>query len=119
MRPGTAKTCRPWSSACRAVMSAPLCRPASMTSTPKLRPLTMRLRMGKVLLSGEVPSGSSLMRQPPDSTIFAASASFSGGYILSSPQPSTAQVVPFAASAPRCAAVSMPRASPEITGTPA
>src|SRR5215472_11681885 len=52
MRPGTAKTCRPYSVAKFAVMSAPLVRLASTTTVPRLIPATMRLRIGNDCLSG-------------------------------------------------------------------
>src|SRR5664279_1972772 len=51
MRPGTAKTWRPYSLAKLAVMSAPLVRLASTTTVPSVMPATMRLRMGKDCLS--------------------------------------------------------------------
>ena len=59
MEPGMAKTSRPHSPARRAVMSEPLCPAASTTSTPRARPATMRLRLGKCCGSAPVPSGSS------------------------------------------------------------
>ena len=77
--PGTANTLRPCSAACPAVISAPLPRPASTTSTPKLQPLTMRLRIGKVCVSAFTSIENSLTTAPPDSTIFSASAMFSFG----------------------------------------
>ena len=43
-----ANTSRPCSSAMRAVMSEPLCTDASTTRQPRLSPLMMRLRRGKV-----------------------------------------------------------------------
>src|SRR6185436_5680364 len=54
----------------------------------------------------------------PCPIIFSASGRFSGGYTRSMPEPSTAIVRPPAASAPRCAAVSIPRASPLTIVTP-
>ena len=64
MLPGTAKTSRPCSAAKRAVISAPLRRGASTMTTALLNPLMMRLRGGKLLASGRVPSAYSLMTAP-------------------------------------------------------
>ena len=48
IEPGMANTSRPCSAASRAVISEPLWRAASTTSVPRLRPLMMRLRRGKL-----------------------------------------------------------------------
>jgi hypothetical protein len=55
----------------------------------------------------------------PCSAMRAARRRFSGGYTTSTPEPSTAMVRPPASSAPRCAALSIPRASPLTTVMPA
>ncbi len=47
MFPGTANTSRPCSIARRAVIADPLYCAPSTTRSPQLRPLMMRLRMGK------------------------------------------------------------------------
>ena len=52
IRPGTANTERPCSSAWSVVLSAPLFAPASTTTTPIDRPLTTRFRYGNVVRSG-------------------------------------------------------------------
>jgi len=55
--PGTASTSRPCSRANSTVIRAPLRAPASTTSVPRLSPLMMRLRGGKLVAVGAVPSG--------------------------------------------------------------
>jgi hypothetical protein len=79
----------------------------------------IRLRIGKVCRSGSISIENSDTTAPFPLQIFSASASFSGGYNFDNPEPMTAIVRPFAASAPWCAAVSIPRASPLITVNPA
>src|SRR5579859_6825747 len=70
MLPGMAKTSRPCFNAKPAVINAPLRSGASTTSTPMERPEMIRLRAGKLLPSGGMPGGYSLMRTPcPDSTM--------------------------------------------------
>ena len=64
MFPGTANTSRPCSAAKRAVISAPLFSGASTTSTPQLRPLILRFRLGNVHFAGGVPGANSLRMQP-------------------------------------------------------
>jgi len=54
----------------------------------------------------------------PDSAMRPNKSAFSGGNTMLMPVPSTATVRPFAASAPWCDAVSMPRAPPLTTVTP-
>ncbi len=54
--PGMAKRSRPCSPAMRAVMSEPDETVASTTSTPRARPLMIRLRRGKFPASGGVPA---------------------------------------------------------------
>ena len=56
---------------------------------------------------------------PPDSTICRASGTFSCGWMCINPPPSTATVSPPHSTAVRCATVSTPNASPEITEYPA
>ncbi len=81
-------------------------------------PLMMRLRMGKFCGKATVPMGNSETMSPFTASS-AASLRFSEGYTTSTPQPSTAMVSPPAASAPLCAAVSMPRAMPLAMVRPA
>ena len=64
MLPGTANNSLPCSAANWAVISAPLRSPASTTMMPRLSPLMMRLRGGKLLASGRVPSAYSLISAP-------------------------------------------------------
>ena len=63
-RPGTAKTTRPCSAASRAVISEPLRRAASTTSTPSASPEMMRFRVGKLPPSTVVRMGSSETSAP-------------------------------------------------------
>ena len=62
--PGTANTSRPCSRASLAVISAPLRSGASTTSTPQLRPLMIRFRLGKVHFAAGWPGANSLRMQP-------------------------------------------------------
>ena len=56
MLPGTANTSRPCCKAKRAVIIAPDFMSASTMTTPRTRPLMIRLRGGKLAASGPVPS---------------------------------------------------------------
>ena len=102
MEPGTANTSRFCSRACLAVLREPLLRAASTTRTASLRPLMTRLRRGKLCGNGRQDKGNSDTRAPLS-------------LILSA---STATVLPCCPSAPRCASVSIPRASPLVTVIP-
>lgn len=62
--PGTAYTSRPCSRAQRAVMRVPLNSAASITRTPTLSPLMMRLRIGKFWGAAKVPKGNSVINAP-------------------------------------------------------
>ena len=117
--PGMQKTSRPCSAAVRAVIKAPLRPDASTTSVARLQPLTMRLRMGKVVREGGKSIGNSETTAPCPSAMRCAKFLFSRGYSLLSPAPITAMVRPSASMAPVWASVSTPRASPEMTVTPA
>ena len=64
IEPGTANTSRPYSAACRAVISEPDCSAASTTSVPRASPAMMRLRIGKLGGSGGVPGANSLTSTP-------------------------------------------------------
>ena len=55
-RPGMAKTRACLAGQRRAVMSDPLCRAASTTSTPRARPATMRLRLESAAVARRFPS---------------------------------------------------------------
>jgi hypothetical protein len=116
--PGTANTSRPWSAAVRAVISEPDGMAASTTRQPRARPLIRRLRRGKLRAAGAAPSGNS-DSSSPRSAISAASAALRRGYTTSTPVPSTAMVEAAPARPPRCAAASMPAASPETMLRPA
>src|ERR1700675_3804632 len=116
--PGTAYTSRFCSRAQREVMRVPLYSAASTTSTPADIPLIIRLRMGKFCGAGKVPTGNSEISAPPRATICSASRVFSLGYMTSIPVPRAATVFPLAAMAPRCDAVSMPRAMPLMITSP-
>ena len=76
--PGTANTSRPCSSACRAVISAPLRALASTTTTARDSPLMIRLRAGNIPGCGATVIGVSVTRQPRAAT-WSASSSCSGG----------------------------------------
>src|SRR5206468_1832567 len=117
IRPGTAKVSRPRSPANPAVIKAPLRSAASTTTTPSASPASVRLRAGKWPASAGMPGGNCDRIAPCDS-IARTSGPFSGGYTTSTPHPSTASVRPPAASALRCAAVSIPRARPLTIVTP-
>jgi hypothetical protein len=54
IRPGTAKTCRPYSVAKFAVINAPLVRFASTTTVPRVMPATMRCELEGLLVCGAV-----------------------------------------------------------------
>ncbi len=77
--PGTANTSRFCSSAQRAVILVPLYSPASTTSTPALRPLMIRLRMGKFCGAANVSTGNSDTSAPPKARICSAIRLFSRG----------------------------------------
>ena len=118
IRPGTANTSRPKSAAAPAVINAPLRSAASTTTTPRASPAMVRLRAGKFhasrrrarrKLRHERAAALRSRRRARDSRADSS---------RSMPCPSTAIVRPPAASAPRCAAVSMPRASPLTIVTP-
>ena len=117
--PGMQKTSRPCSAAVRAVIRAPLRPDASTTSVARLQPLTMRLRMGKVVREGGRSIGNSETTAPCPSAMRCAKFLFSRGYSLLRPAPITAMVRPSASMAPVWASVSTPRASPEMTVIPA
>ena len=78
MFPGTANTSRPWSMASRAVMAEPLYWAPSTTSSPQLRPLMTRFRMGKFCGNAVEPMGNSDSIRPL-ATISVASLRFSEG----------------------------------------
>src|SRR6266404_862413 len=78
IRPGTAKTCRPYSAAKLAVIRAPLVRLASTTTVPRVIPATIRLRIGKDCLSGGRLNGNCVI-SAPFAAIRANKSEFSGG----------------------------------------
>jgi hypothetical protein len=67
---------------------------------PWLQPEMIRLRIGNVWRSGSISIENSDTIAPFPERIFSARAAFSGGYNLANPEPITAIVRPFAASAP-------------------
>ncbi|MCY1457875.1 hypothetical protein D9M71_752030 [compost metagenome] len=73
MEPGMAYTSRPCSAASRAVINEPLAMLASTTSTPRDRPLMMRLRRGKFAGRGPASNGYSETSALPLSIIAFAS----------------------------------------------
>jgi hypothetical protein len=73
---------------------------------------------GKILRRWRSPTGNSVISAPPRATICSVSLVFSLGYMTSIPVPRTATVFPLAATAPRCDAVSMPRANPLMITRP-
>ena len=110
--PGTANRSRFCSAAHRAVTRVPEFSLASTTRTATLSPLRIRFRRGKFCGAGNVPMGFSVTIAPPPASISSASFLFSFGYTTSMPVPQTATVGMRAASAPRCAQESIPRAIP-------
>ena len=78
----------------------------------------IRLRAGKRQGAGSTP-GAYSETMSPRSASSAASSRCAAGYTRSTPQPSTATVVPRGSSAPRCASPSTPRAKPLTTTRPA
>ena len=76
--PGIAMTSLPRSDASLAVINDPERAAASMTTTPKLKPAIIRLRMGKWCGVGWVVGGISAMIRP-DSSMACCNFSFSGG----------------------------------------
>ncbi len=99
------------------MISEPLRSAASTTTTASDSPAITALRVGKWCGSGGVP-GANCDTSAPRATISSASRAFSGGYTTSTPEPNTAMLRPPTRSAPRCAAVSMPRARPLTMVTP-
>ena len=68
MFPGMANTSRFCSMAWLTVSMVPLCRAHSTATTPRARPLMIRLRTGKCSPLCRVPGGYSLMRAPAAAT---------------------------------------------------
>lgn len=101
----------------REVMRVPERLAASTTTTPRERPLMMRLRTGKFSRRAGVPGANSETSRP-----FAAILSYKRvlgpGYGTSMPVPRTAMLLPVLPSAASCAALSMPQAMPETTVMP-
>ena len=115
--PGTAKTSRPRSSAWSTLIIDPL--PAAPSTTTSARPgrghqpVARREPEGLGHHSGRVLADH---RAGDRDAIDQLGAAF--GYGTSCPDPSTAMLVPPAASAPRCDAASIPRAAPLTTQAP-
>ena len=118
MEPGIAKTSRPCSVARRAVMRAPLCRRASTTSVPTASPLMMRLRRGKFSRSGGTPGRNSEHSAPRAGDgigkVRHCAAGRPGRGRCRAPR--SCCLPP--ASAPACAAASMPSARPLVIARP-
>jgi hypothetical protein len=72
--PGTAMRVRPRSRAWRAVFSAPLRWPASITTVPDVSAAMTRLRTRKRRRVGDRPGGHSLMTAPAAATSSSSSA---------------------------------------------
>src|ERR1035441_8150697 len=88
MRPGTAKTWRPASTAMPAVIKAPLVRLASTTTVPNVIPATIRLRMGKDCLVPGRLKGNWVIKAP-FADILSKSCLFSEGQQKFMKRPST------------------------------
>ena len=118
--PGTAMTGTPRCCASETVSNDPPRTLDSTTTTTSASAARMRLRAGKRWAAGRVPGGPSL-QSSPRSAIASQSPWLHRGYTTSSPLPTTATGggPPSTESAPRCAAPSMPLASPDTTVTPA
>ena len=117
--PGTAMTSTSRSNAAWAVISEPPRSRLSTTTRTSLRPAMMRLRIGNRNGSGAVPGGHS-DNSTPRSPTAAHRPAWTRGYGRSSPLPTTPTGRPTGvAMTPRCAAPSMPFASPDTTVTPA
>ena len=116
--PGTAITVRDSSSACPAVLSAPLRIAASTTTVPRPSAAITRLRSRNRRRVGRAARRQlghhGTARRGPS----AAGRRAPPGRRTSTPQASTATVGPSTASAPRCAAASMPYAPPDTTVQP-
>ena len=116
-----ANTSRPMSVAIWAVMSEPDASEASTTKVPADKPAMMRLRLGKLARSANVPNANSDNNKPCWAIRF-ASAWWARGYTRSSPVPTTAMVgdTPLCTTpkAPSCAAPSMPSAMPDTMHKP-
>src|SRR5699024_10199771 len=116
--PGIAYTFLPWSNAYPTVIIVPLLFFASTTKTPSESPLIILFLTGKWSLSGLLPNGYSVIIAPPLTIICLYNSTFSGGYTVSNPHPSTAIVFPPAPIAPLCEYVSIPLANPLTMHTP-
>jgi hypothetical protein len=111
---------RPVSSSERsAVIREPERSVASTTMVIALMAAMIRLRAGKCQRAGRAPNAASEMAAPPSRRIVACRLRALGGYATSAPPARTATVCPPASSAPRCAAVSIPKAMPLTTTRPA
>ena len=104
--------------ASRAVIREPERSAASTTTTPSDRPAMIRLRRGKWRACGAVPGGSSATTAPR-SAMRAMQRRVLRRVGTSSTPPADDGDGAGRASAPRCAAASMPRARPETTTSPA
>ncbi len=102
-----------------AVMADPLYCAPSTTSTPTLIPLMMRLRIGKFCGKADRAHGKFREHQPLGRDFRRQLSILATDRPRRRRSPSTAMVSPPAASAPLCAAVSMPRAMPLTMVRPA
>ena len=116
--PGTAATTRPNSRAWVAVFTAPDLNGASTTMVTSASAAIIRFRRGKHPGAARLP-GARSDNTSPEAAISRCNARCPTGYGTSTPVPSTAIVSPFAASAPRWAAESIPLANPLTTAIPA
>ena len=115
--PGTAITSRPCSTARRAVISEPERGAASTTTTPSASPEMIRLRRGKSGAPAAAPSGRSLTTAPL--AAIPRPRRVLGGIGHVDPRRDHRDRRAVGGQRPPCAAVSMPRARPETTTSPA
>ena len=111
LRPGKAKTSRPYCRACWAVTKLPPRTPDSITIVACDKPAMMRLRFKKFCRSKGMSDQNSLINAPPwrnSFTVFACSL----GYNSPKAWPKTATVSKPHCKAVLCASMSMPRAKP-------
>ena len=114
-----ANTSRPASAASRAVISAPERIAASTTSVPSAQPGDDAVALREMLAPvARCPGGCSLTTAPRRGDPRQQRGVAARDRRCPVPVPSTATVGPPAASAPRCAAVSMPAARPLATHQP-
>ena len=116
--PGTASTSRPSSSAKSAVISAPDRSRASTTTVARASPAMIRFRAGKRQGAGSTPGSYSETTRPPSRRSNGRARHARPGSRGRCRSRGRRRCGPPAASAPRCASPSIPRASPLTTTAP-